>query len=746
MPEAVQGYRDAINHTNKRGFLHSEAISCELAGKYWLSQEDEDMAGFYIKKARELFSRWGAHAKVADMTRYYSRLLETRESSLKAGAHSETNQIPLDLNTVIKASQAIAGEIELKRLLANMMRIVIENAGAQKGFLILEKGGQWVIEAEGGIDSSEISVLHSQDIELNDAVSTGIVNYVARTQDNVVLDNAVNAGDFTGDERIQQSQAKSVLCTPLINQGKVSGILYLENNLVVGAFTSERVELLNLLSSQMAMALDNAQLYANLEERVEERTQELQAANQAKSIFLANMSHELRTPLNAILGFTRLLFRDEDLSAQQHEQIRIINRSGEHLLDMVGDILTLSRIEAGRVRLSEETFDFRQTLEDIERIFRSHAEGKGLRFSLELADDLPPYLRGDSGKLRQVLINLLDNAVKYTQEGTVDLRTRTETMAEDPERVMLQLEVEDTGVGIPQDKLDEIFETFFRMEQTQQTQAGAGLGLSISKSLVDMMGGEITLESEVGRGSLFTVSIPMLLTDEEAAPSDETSALEVIELKPGQQDWRILVVDDNRENLLLLTDLLAQVGFSLQEAESGAEAVAKFKEWRPDFIWMDVRMPDIDGYEATKQIHALPGGEKVKIVAVTASVIEDRQQIIQDTGVDDVVLKPFRDQEIFDVMARELGVEYLYRDRKEAPEQPEEIELSAEMLADLPPELLQALNRTTLVADREATIAVIERIEEDAPECAASLRALVESYQMGRLRDLMKEAETKNDS
>ena len=201
MPEAVQGYRDAINHTNKRGFLHSEAISCELAGKYWLSQEDEDMAGFYIKKARELFSRWGAHAKVADMTRYYSRLLETRESSLKAGAHSETNQIPLDLNTVIKASQAIAGEIELKRLLANMMRIVIENAGAQKGFLILEKGGQWVIEAEGGIDSSEISVLHSQDIELNDAVSTGIVNYVARTQDNVVLDNAVNAGDFTGDER-----------------------------------------------------------------------------------------------------------------------------------------------------------------------------------------------------------------------------------------------------------------------------------------------------------------------------------------------------------------------------------------------------------------------------------------------------------------------------------------------------------------------------------------------------------------
>jgi CheY-like chemotaxis protein len=215
-------------------------------------------------------------------------------------------------------------------------------------------------------------------------------------------------------------------------------------------------------------------------------------------------------------------------------------------------------------------------------------------------------------------------------------------------------------------------------------------------------------------------------------------------LQAGQQDWRILVVDDNRENLLLLTDLLAQVGFSLQEAESGAEAVAKFKEWRPDFIWMDVRMPDMDGYEATKQIHALPGGEKVKIVAVTASVIENPQQIIQDTGVDDVVLKPFRDQEIFDVMARELGVEYLYRDRKEALEQPEEIALNAEMLAELPPDLLQALNRTTLGADREATLAVIERIEEHAPECAGLLRTLVENYQMGRLRELLKEAEIKH--
>ena len=481
-----------------------------------------------------------------------------------------------------------------------------------------------------------------------------------------------------------------------------------------------------------------------LEAEVAERTEELQTANQAKSIFLANMSHELRTPLNAILGFTRLMSRDEGLNAQQQESLKVINRSGEHLLDMVGDILTLSRIEAGRVGLSEEPFDLRQTLEDIGQIFQSRVEGKGLRFSLELADDLPSYLLGDVGKLRQVLINLLDNAVKFTQAGKVCLRARTQTMPEESDKVMLQLEVEDSGLGIEEDNLEEIFETFGRIEHTYQSQTGTGLGLSISKSLVDMMGGEIAVESDVGQGSLFKVNIPMPLADGEAVMPDKPPLSEVIGLQAGQKDWRILVVDDNRENLLLLTNLLAQTGFTLQEAENGAEAVAKFREWRPHFIWMDVRMPVMDGYEATKQIRALPGGEKVKIVVVTASVLEEPRKVILAAGCDDVVLKPFRDQEIFDVMTRELGVEYLYRDRSEAPAQPEGIKLSAEMLADLPPELLQELSHTTLVADREGTLEVIEEIEDYAPDTAANLRALAQNFQIGRIRELLKEMDTDN--
>ena len=385
-------------------------------------------------------------------------------------------------------------------------------------------------------------------------------------------------------------------------------------------------------------------------------------------------------------------------------------------------------------------------LEDIGRIFQSRAEEKGLGFHLELADDLPPYLLGDAGKLRQVVINLLDNAVKFTEEGEVWLRTRTKAIAENPDRVMLQLKVQDSGPGIQPDNLDEIFDTFVRFDQASHKQRGTGLGLSISKSLVEMMGGEIFVESEVGQGSLFKVNIPMALADGEAAMLDETAVPEVIGLQAGQKDWRILVVDDNQENLLLLSTLLDQVGFTLQGAENGEEAVVKFQEWGPHFIWMDVRMPVMDGYEATRKIRALPGGGEVKIVAVTASVLEEPRKIILAAGCDDVVRKPFRDQEIFEAMARELSVEYVYRDRSEAPAQPDGMELSAAMLAELPLELLQELQETTLALDRRATLAVIERIEEDAPETAAGLSALVHSFQMGRIRDLLKETETINGS
>jgi CheY-like chemotaxis protein len=456
------------------------------------------------------------------------------------------------------------------------------------------------------------------------------------------------------------------------------------------------------------------------------------------------MSHELRTPLNAILGFARLMARDPGISTQQEEMLDVINRSGEHLLGMVDDVLSLSSIEAGHIELKEEPFDVVQMLTDIGLMVKSRAEGKGLGFDLELDAGLPPYLQGDAGKLRQVLINLLGNAVRYTETGHVWLRARSQPVTDDPTRVMLQLEVEDTGPGIPQDKLDTVFEAFVQGDAARNGERGTGLGLTISKSLVEMMGGEITVESEPGRGSLFRVTIPMHLAEGGAGAPDEEAVAEVVGLQAGQPEWRILVVDDNPENRLLLSNLLTQVGFTVEEAENGQEAIALFQDWRPHLIWMDMRMPVMDGYQATKKIRALPDGETVRIAAVTASVFEEQRAEILASGCDDLVRKPFRDHEIFEAMARLLGVEYVYEETGEEPARARGVELTADMLADLPPDLLQALREATLALNREATLEVIERIEDQAPDTAAGLRALVANFQMGRIRELLGEMEEKN--
>ena len=394
----------------------------------------------------------------------------------------------------------------------------------------------------------------------------------------------------------------------------------------------------------------------HLETEVAERTQDLQiakdeaeaarakaeTANQAKTTFLANMSHELRTPLNAILGFSGMIGHDRQVSPSILEKVAIINRSGEYLLTMINDVLDLSKVEAGHIELEPQAFDLTDMLEDIRRMFDIRTESAQLSFEFEIDPNLSRFIKADLGKLRQILVNLLGNAVKFTQEGGVALRVRTLPIADDPSIVTLQLEVEDCGTGIASENIDRVFEPFVQAGRSPTSTKGTGLGLSITKSFVELMNGEISLESAPGKGSLFCVKLPVALAEAAETSGAELARPEVLGLESGQPDWRILVVEDNLENRLLLGGLLKQAGFTLREAEDGEQAVSLFKKWRPHFIWMDMRMPVMNGYKATKKIRSLPGGEMVKIVAITASAFKEQHQTILEAGCDAIVHKPFK--------------------------------------------------------------------------------------------------------
>ncbi len=462
-------------------------------------------------------------------------------------------------------------------------------------------------------------------------------------------------------------------------------------------------------------------------------------ANRAKSLFLANMSHELRTPLNAILGFSKMLAREKNVTIEEQEKLAIINRSGQHLLSMINDILDLSKIEAGRVDLVEHPFYLNALIEEISVMIQSRATEKTLSVVVETESVQFPYIKADVGKLRQILINLLNNAVKFTDEGRVTIRCANEAIPEEPKRCNMVIEVEDTGPGIDPARQTKIFEPFVQGIDVPERK-GTGLGLSICKKYANFMGGTIELESELGKGSLFRVRVPVEIVEAANVRTPVDDKPRVIGLAQTQKTWRILIADDNRENLLLLKSLLEEVGFVVLEAKNGQEAVEAFKKESPDLIWMDMRMPVMDGYEAVRQIRMLSGGEKLPIIAITASAFSEQRHEIMAAGCDDMVVKPFQAAEIFEAMGRFLDIDYIYEQEGDTtPARMDGAKLTAEMLSDLPPDLLQELKKTVPTLDRGAISAVIHRIEPLALDTAKALQSLVDNFEIDRIGDLLGE-------
>lgn len=489
--------------------------------------------------------------------------------------------------------------------------------------------------------------------------------------------------------------------------------------------------------NQMASQLKES--FEQLETRVEERTVELnqskqlaEAANHAKSEFLANMSHELRTPLNAILGFAQIMNRDSSFPPQQQENLGIINRSGEHLLSLINDVLDMSKIEAGRTTLTENSFDLYDLLNTIQEMFKLRATAKGLELGMEY-EALPQYVYADESKLRQILLNLLGNAIKFTEAGKVNLIVQGKQGRS--RHYTLSFAVEDTGLGIAASELKDLFEPFVQTETGRNSGQGTGLGLPISRKFVQLMGGDITVSSTLGEGTTFYFDVQL-----ETVPAIESKSpqQQVIGLEPGQSEYRILVVDDRYENRRLLTKLLTPIGFQVCEAENGQDAIALWQSWEPHLIWMDMRMPVMNGYEATKQIKSHLQGQATAIVALTASILEEEKAIVLAAGCDDFVRKPFREEVIWEKMAQYLGVRYIYQQQDNLVSEPTVPTLLLEpaSLEVMSAEWIEKLHYAATQLDAAQMLELIAQIPEKHAALAQALRQKVNDFDFDQILNL----------
>jgi two-component system sensor histidine kinase/response regulator len=545
------------------------------------------------------------------------------------------------------------------------------------------------------------------------------------------------------------------------------------------------------IGNQLGVALQQAELLEETQRQsaaLQQAVYAADAANRAKSEFLASMSHELRTPLNAILGFTQVMSRDSSLSTKHQQHLGIINRAGEHLLDLINDVLEMSKIEAGRIELNENCFNLIHLLDSLENMFRLRAESKNIELTFEIAPNIPQFVKTDEGKLRSCLINLLGNAIKFTESGKVTLRvTRSQKsevrslngeLASDsclvtPDSFLLHFEVEDTGSGIAAEEINLLFEPFGQTETGRKSQTGTGLGLPITRKFVQLMRGDITLSSVVGKGSTFIFDIQVTLADATDVQISQPQR-KVTGLAPNQPEYRMLVVDDRLESRLVMVTLFTSIGFLVREAENGREAIALWESWQPHLIWMDMRMPVMDGYEATRQIkgreqkrsgdgetrqtrqteenssnYQLPITNyplpitKTVIIALTASAFEDERQMILSAGCDDFVGKPFREEILLEKVSQHLGVAYVYEEQalntEDSSQKTQGLLTSADFkryFSQMPAQWVVQLHNAAAICSDDIVLALIAQIPQENALLIAALTDLVDNFQFEKIIEL----------
>ncbi len=560
-------------------------------------------------------------------------------------------------------------------------------------------------------------------------------------------------------EFLQQLEVRAYVIVPIFSNHKLWGLLASYANAQPRTWQDSEVQVASQIATQLGIAIAQVELFTQVQEQsqaLQQAKEAAEVANQAKSIFLANMSHELRTPLNVILGFTQLLRRDPALTAEQQATMHLVHRSGEHLLSLINDVLDLAKIEADQTALVAERFDLSVLLQTVQTMMHPPAAAKHLQLQFTLPADLPQFITADAPKLRQILINLLSNAIKFTDFGQVTLHLELTLATGDrplppaatsqPTHT-LHFVITDTGVGIAAADQEHIFEAFTQANSERFSSTGTGLGLTISRRFARAMGGDITVTSQLGQGSRFRLSLPL---DPGAANQPPLTAAQrqFGGVAPNQPSYRILVVDDDPNNRLLLSALMTQLGMTVQTATNGLAAVECWQQWRPHLIWMDLRMPLMDGYEATDQIRQreLQTAEHTIIIALTAqSLLRDRTLAIA-AGCDDFVTKPFDENWLFDKMTQYLNLQIIYTTETASSSPCPPAPFTPTQLAAMPAEWLAALYNAAQVCDEEAIDQLLQEIPTAQAALAVHLQQLTHDYQFGQIKRLLRDYQQHRES